>query len=576
MVRRRVSRRVGEVLPWAANGVLPLLLAVVSLGCSPAPAPAPDPVGEGTLHRLTPSQLDRALNDLVGRSAGSVVPRVREPVQSGFVDDRTRGPTPYIVEELVRWAADAAIWVARDFPAQVPECTDQTAECGRIVAAALLERAWRRPVTEEERDWVVGVFDAHHADGDFDDALRKTAASVLSAPDFLYLVERGIPLPGEDLVRLDSHEVASRLSFLLWDRPPTQLVRRAAESGLDTADAVQALTRDMLEDGRRRDGLNQFFAQWLDVDGGLNEAAWDLPTFGPLISPSTAEAYELARATNNAQVQVDAEVEWRAVLRELRSELRGELDELVDRMLAEDATLATLLTTPHAYVGPLSQYIYDVSPGGGLIKRERSWVELDPARWPGVLTRGAVLSARGHLTEPSPVLRGAFIAERLLCRPPPAPPPGIPSLDAATRKGTWTTNRERYEIASSPPVCAGCHDDFNPFGYVLEEFHAIGVPREVMTGEIPNTSAELPGLGMVSGPGEMMARLADSREVHDCFVSQFFRFATYGAATTHRDQVALSELQDAFWASRGNLRSLVVSFVGSEAFRTRSTEEEAP
>lgn len=517
--------------------------------------------------RLTQGQIVQSLVDLGLTLDPPSVPL--EPSPHGFVDDRLRRATPHLVEGLsefltstVRANVEAGSLVA---------CRPLTEACARERVHRFLEEAWRRPPATDELAWLDHAFDTFLVEHDLEGAFERALALVVESPDFLYLIERPDGAPGQARFPLDDHELASRLSYLIWDsRPDEQLLAFAAAGQLQDPVHLRDQARRMLA---RSDlgvgvGLRRFFSEWLE-GGSLDAAQWDLATFAPRIDPPTWEAWEAAVASGDEAEQIRAEVAWDGQQAVLRAALRGEVEQLGMSLLRGGSHLDDLLTAPVAFPSTLTHAIY------GSSGPPDTPVLLDEHDWPGLLTRAAVLAGRSHPTHPSPVLRGAFIAEHIVCKPPPSPPPGVPSLASATEEGTWTTNRERYELATSGGNCAVCHDAFNAYGYALEAFDAIGARRDLDHGVPVDTSVELPDHHHVDGAAELMRHLAGQRDVGDCFVDHFFRFATRGTAHTPRDREVLEELKEDFAAHDGDLLELLLAFVTSDTFRTHPVAEVA-
>lgn len=509
------------------------------------------------LHRLTQTQLDLTLQDLFD---DETVPSVSLPAEQpidGFTNAETQAATPYLVEALWSGVSAVATHVVVDGGTFDPCEADADAACGVDALRQLATRAWRRPLEDAEASWLGETFETWHGEVGMYEALRQGVALVLLSPDFLYLLERGT---------LDDHERAARLSYLLWDRMPDDALRAAADAGaLSTAADVEAQAIRMLDDARSRVAMGRFYAEWLGA-AALDPVTWSLEQFAPSLDPESFAFYQ-AWQEDGALVDLsEAEMRWRFTQTRLKEAMRHEVDVVVDEVRRGTGTLEELLTTsvgvPHDGLDVLYGVPESIAPRA-----------LDPIERPGILTRAAVLAAHSGPEQPSPVLRGAFLTERLRCRPPEPAPATVPALEEASAGAVWTTNRERYEAALAPGACAGCHASFTPVGYTLEGYDAMGRWRIEDAGVPVDSVAEVDGLGTLADGVELMQALAASREVHDCVATQFFRFAA--RRTEHdADAEVLNTMRERLWTHGGHLREMVLAYVTSPAFLTRAEEAE--
>jgi hypothetical protein len=192
-----------------------------------------------------------------------------------------------------------------------------------------------------------------------------------------------------------------------------------------------------------------------------------------------------------------------------------------------------------------------------------------PAERAGVLTRGAFLAGTSHPMHASPVLRGVYVRERLLCLPPLSPPDAVPAIGATTQD--WTTNRERYAQHTADVTCAGCHVAIDGTGFVFENYDGVGAWRDLDNGQPVDASGELIGTdrdGPLADAIDLTETLAGSRQVHDCATTQLFRYAMH-RTESEVDADTLEALREEFWQDDGTLTGLVLDLVTSDAFLTR-------
>ena len=194
----------------------------------------------------------------------------------------------------------------------------------------------------------------------------------------------------------------------------------------------------------------------------------------------------------------------------------------------------------------------------------------------GVLTHGSFLSSTSGPTRPNIVVRGTWILNEMLCTPlPPPPVDALASVKIPDNLPANTTTRQRFEIHSTDPVCAGCHREIDPLGFAFDHYDAAGLWRDTenglpidATGEIFKTDAK----GKFNGALELSERLSQSRDVQNCFVGKWMAFA-YGRQETPDDACTRQLLQNAFAKSKGNVIELIVALTQTDAFLYRSDKE---
>ena len=189
----------------------------------------------------------------------------------------------------------------------------------------------------------------------------------------------------------------------------------------------------------------------------------------------------------------------------------------------------------------------------------------------GVLTSAAFLSSRAHQVFGSPVLRGVFILDRFLCE---KPPPPDPSIDVTppdeTDEVEPTTNRSRYAQHTFDETCQACHAGIDGIGFGLESYDAIGRFRTTDNGFPVDASGNFDGSllgGAFTGGIEMSALLASSDLVHDCVARQWLAWSR-GRPEALDDIENDLDVLDAFRASEGDVRELLVAITVSPAFRS--------
>lgn len=428
---------------------------------------------------------------------------------------------------------DAVRITATDLPTGEPEAFSA---CATTWLTDFLPRAFRHPIDDPtELDRLVALFDVAAAEWGVSDALRLVLEVVLQSPRFLYRVEDTAlqAAPGE-VVALDGHEMASRLSYFLWGTMPDAELFAAAQAGeLDDLDGLLHHAERMLADPRADAVVDLFFAEWLELDH-LDDVEKDLTVY-----PDWRDRYKAS----------------------FREETVRFVREVWDH---EGARFDTLLTASWTLAdhGLADFYGYEGASAG--------WdrVERDPAHHAGLLTQGAFLAARARAYGSSPIHRGMFVRAQLLCTVIPGPDPSLeitvpdPDPDATTR--------EVLEQHREDPVCASCHNLIDPPGIAFEHFDGIGRFRIHENGLPVDASVELTSTDVdrwLTSAADLGQALAHSEMVHDCFAQQWYRFA-HGRRESDGDTCEIEAAADAFAEDSLDMKALVLATVASPAFRS--------
>jgi mono/diheme cytochrome c family protein len=422
-----------------------------------------------------------------------------------------------------------------------PERGADAALCAEEIVTRLGSRAFRRPLAETDLARLMQYYREGAAAGGFEAGVRSAITGILASPYFLYRGER-VPatLTAGETYRIDDLELASKLSFFLWNTIPDDELREAATRGElgDPAVLRRELDR-MLADPRAATLASNFVYQWLDM-ARLDEVEPDRAVF-----PYAAGAGDP------------------------RADYLQELTLFAQSIFTEDLSVLEFLTAKHTFVNERVALLYGINDVKGEWFRR---VELvDSARW-GLLGKGAILMAAAYPNRTSPVLRGAFILEHITGTPPAAPPPNVEALpeDENLAKGA-TTVREKMAAHSVNPTCFSCHGILDPLGFALENFDAVGTWRERdrFAGDVLDTSGRLPDGTELDGPDDLRDALLRRP---DQFVQTFTeRLLTYALGRTldHNDMPTVRKIvRD---AAREDYRfsAIVAAIVESEPFLWR-------
>lgn len=411
--------------------------------------------------------------------------------------------------------------------------------CGADFVTSFAARAYRRPLATEELARLTTLFESSQTSWGFSKAVEVTLRAVLESPAFLYRVELGRADAAEGgTLPLSGYELASRLSYLLWDSMPDSALLDAASTGaLDSVDGVTTQARRLLGDPRAHAAVATFQSQWLRFEkmDSLKKSATLFPSF----SDTTAAALSDSAAR------------------------------YVDYLFWQRGTLSALFTDSKAYVNSELAPIYGVTAP---TTSELTLLDVNPAQRAGILTQAGLLAGFAHETADAPVLRGVFVMSRLLCDEPP-PPPGIPAAPEAMAGDAPMTTRDRLELTHVKPACKGCHDSIDGIGYGFSHYDAIGAYRDLDSGLPVNATGVLQNTVDIDGPFdgavELGKKLATSAQARVCVTKQWYRYAL-GLGENELDSCVLKSAVDGFKASGDKFSELLVAVVSSDAFRRRT------
>lgn len=381
-------------------------------------------------------------------------------------------------------------------------------------------RAWRRPLADPELDRYMGVYDAIMEGGEtsFPEAIEVLVSGLLQSPHFLYRIEVGLPdAERPDLRTLTSFEMASRLSYFIWRSMPDEaLLEAATNGGLLTPESLAAEARRMLAAPQARDAFWTFFAQWLHLD-------------------------EVSTLVRDPRYYPDFDAEIRA---EMEASARGFVDQAVWGTYGSMRDLFA------------REFVHPGDPPD--VKRM------------GILTHPAIMAVTSMPTMTSPVHRGVFVREQVMCMTLPPPPPDIPVI--APDPDPNLTTREQFAIHSSNAACAGCHSLIDPVGFLFENFDAVGAWRSEQNNRYIDSTGDIIAArdltGQYEGAMDFSAALAESDFAHRCVVTQVLRYA-FGRGEVPADACLLERVQSAYVEADYDFSALVVALVETEAFRYR-------
>ena len=418
-----------------------------------------------------------------------------------------------------------------------PSDTPNERTCAVDIVTNLAERAFRRPITDEDLGGLMAFYDAGFKAGGFEVGVRDALSAVLASPHFLYRAEAGDGA-------LTDLEVASRLSFFLWSSVPDAELLELAEKGkLGKPDVLAGQVERMLADDRAESLVENFAFQWLEVSK-LDKIVPDRGQF-----PYAAGSLDM------------------------RGLMKEELRLFIDSVFRSDRSVMELLTADYTFLNERLAMHYGIESVKGARFRR---VTLPDDSRDGLLGKGAVLALTSYPNRTSPVLRGQWILARLVGAPPPAPPPNVPTLAENKRGEAPRTLRARLEQHRENPTCFACHGIMDPLGFALENYNAVGQFRSLD----PDTRDPVDASGVLPD-GTAVAGIADLRRALTARPEQFVQALTenlmtfaLGRKLDYRDMPAVRAIVRNAEKDDYRFASLVLGIVSSDAFREREAVTE--
>lgn len=407
------------------------------------------------------------------------------------------------------------------FPSNLPK---NSPEYANEIISRFASEAYRRPATASEVELLTDVWkESFESSGDFKQSIHDALLVVLTSPQFLFLVEQST---SPDAELLSDYELASKLSYFLWNSAPDQELKDVAAAGeLHTQLRVQ--TDRMLADSRVQNFVSTFTSQWLSLD-----------------------KFEI--------LEVDIK-QYPHLHRNVRQELRQEPIEFVSHLLRQNLPIEHLVRSPFILANDSVASYY------GLGERSESGLKYVPLTHNsndlgGLLSQASILAALSNGRESNPVKRGAWIARKIVAEPPDDPPPNVPDLQETDED---LTLRERLEMHRSAPGCANCHLGIDPWGLPLENFDASGLRKSTRV----DSRSVLPDKTVIEDLAELKEYLATERidRVAFSFQKHLASYAT-GRSLTYNETVQL-EAETHRLKQKGYLmQELIHSVVESDLF----------
>jgi hypothetical protein len=425
---------------------------------------------------------------------------------------------------------------ARIFVCQ-PRNEAEDKPCAQEITRHLATQAFRRPVTDADVKLLMKFYETGRAEqGGFDSGVTELVTAVLSSPDFLYRAISTSRTPN-DSRQLSDLELASRLSFLVWSEgPDEQLLNLAANNTLSDPRVMKAQVERMLKDPRANSLVENFALSWLNLD--------------------ELEQVEPLDRAFNANMRHNFETEIRLFLASV---------------LLENRSVTDLLNADWTFVNDSLARQYDIP--GVLGSQFRRVTLKNENRW-GLLGKGAVQLRTSYGDRTSPVLRGAYVLDRIMGTPPTPPPPGVVT-DLSIHEGQKpTTVRARLELHRTNATCKGCHGLIDPPGLALENFDVTGRWRDVdAAAKAPiDATAELSSGTVLHGPADLRRYLTHRPDQFPTTVTKRLMMYALNREIEYFDMPQVRQIVHNAAANNYTFASIITGVVNSDAFRRQGPE----
>jgi hypothetical protein len=475
------------------------------------------------------------------RDSSSLLETARQPLQSHFNERRHPRITPAISQVSItgpyapRGAGDTP-GRRRIFVCRPAEPREEEA-CAKKSLSTLMQRAYRRSISEADVERTMALYREGRTDGDFDAGIGRALSAVLFNPEFLLRVEvdpEGVP--AGTAYRVSDLELASRLSFFLWSSiPDDELLETAIRGELRRPEVLERQVRRMLADPRSYNIASNFAGQWLRVRN-------------------------LTSVDPNVRLYPDFDDN-------LRQAFRLETELFVDSVLREDRSVLDLLRADYTFLNERLAKHYGIPFVYGSRFRR---VTLGPdSKRGGLLRHGSILAVTSYATRTSPVIRGVWVLNNIFGAPPPPPLPNVPALEESSVAANLPI-RQRLSAHRKSPVCATCHQTIDPVGFALENFDAVGRWRDQEGDSGPaDVSGALPGVPELRGVAGLEQALLSRPELFAGTLTEKLLTFGLGRGVEYYDAPAIRKILREAQPDGYRFSSLVLGIVRSVPFQMR-------
>ena len=506
--------------------------------------------GPFVIRRLTKTEYGNTLRDLFGVDPAIAEALPDEVAGEGYLNslspmqtEQYLGIANAVLDQILAPEGKPPTMVQKRLLGEPPASDADQREAAAKIARSLARSAYRRPPSDDEVETLVAVFDLGRANElDYPGALRLMLKAVLVSPQFLFITPATETAKDKEIVPLDDHQLASRLSYLLWaTMPDAELSRLADEGRLRESTVLKAQVKRMLVDPRSRALFDGFGAQWLGL-GKLKDKTFDTEKF-PQMTP------------------------------ELRTAMVDEARLFFDSIVRENRSVVAFIDSDYTFLNNTLAKIYGLEKT--VTGSEMEKVKLTDSNRGGILGMPGILATTSFPNRTSAVNRGVWVLEQVLGEHVPPAPPNVPALEKQDQKTVANlTLRERTELHRTDAVCANCHKILDPIGFGLENFDAIGRWRiKDDTGGAIDAAGELPGGKRFSSPKELKSIIAARKDdLARNLTEKLLAYALCRQLQGH-DEIVVDQLMRTIAKDGYRMQTLIAEVVTSYPFLYRRIQD---
>ncbi|MCB0363119.1 MAG: DUF1592 domain-containing protein, partial [Bdellovibrionales bacterium] len=493
-----------------------------------------------TSQRLTALEYNNVVRDLFSLS-GDFSSNFSKP-SSGSAGFRTESSVQNISAEIVLDFYNGSMSVVEALFALNPnpllgQCTSGNA-CAKNILGDLAFRAFRRPLTEDELIKIFSLYESEfQVNNSFEDGLKVAVQGILMSPQFIFRTFDNSTVVS-DSTRLTDYELASRLSFFIWGSiPDRELMELAASQKLSSPEVLNEQARRMLKDPKSSYLASEFGYQW----AGLKQF-------------------------ESTELDVDRFPEWSE---ETKRSMKQETLKFLNYVLRNDLSVMEIVSANYTFVDSRVAQIYGIS---GVSKTDFEKVDLGEDRL-GLLSQPAILAMNSLGNHTSPVRRGKWILQNILCDAPPPPPENVlplPVPDVGELYGESQIRKRMEQHRAQGSTCYSCHNTMDPIGLTFENFDSMGYFRtKYVDGKSVDASGSLPTGEYFQNSAEMTNFLIKDKRFPTCFTAKLASFAQGRDMTSYADKCGVSSMALHSAGKDRKFSDLVVDIVTSYNFGWR-------
>ena len=505
-------------------------------------------LGKRVIRRLSHHEFDNTIEDLFGIESqwGAQLPK--DNVVHGYRNNASSLQVIGGMSELYMLTVeDIADTVVSERLNSIVPCSvgSRNIACAEDFLADFGTQIFRRPLNDDEVGDFLSLFSEVYYDDGFEEGMKWTLTAMLQSPHFLYRSELGVQ-NDDGKFQLTSWEIASELSYLIWQTTPNrELLELAEQDLLQDREEVLAQAYKMINHPKASESISEMTNQWLGIEHLPNESR------GSVDNPLSDS---------------------------VKQDMVTETNKIMKYAFSENMPYSELLVSNTSVINANLAEHYGVEFDSSQVDADGfAQVEFGNGQYGGLLRQGAVLTKHTLPSNSSPVLRGAFVRERILCQELPPPPPNVsadlPEIDEDI------SNREKYEAHTTNSECSSCHNLMDPVGFGFEHYDELGRWRDLENGfEIDdegvvfNIDKDDVSFTGIEGVADV---LAGSEQVGECYVQQWFTFG-YGEGNHEEKDVScgMQEASDRFFENGETMQSPIISLIQLDRFFLRNGEGE--